>query len=372
MNETVYGIISDVHEHPEFVPFAVHVLKQLGAQKLIVNGDIGGRYGSLRDSQDFTAQILAPLVESGLETFVQPGSHETLDVFEPVVNYFTERHPQLHSALEHPFSEQNGHDLIFLPGSDFTCGGQYLLCASSDKNELPSGKYAITIHNEFIPLKERKQIELLANLDKIAGVVYVINMSDLERLVKRPEQTLVVCHVPPKFGNTSVGIDMAHFGVTNETFDICVGVDLDGKKRYVIHKGPIEAFRAKCQKLGIQEIINRQVVYDGSIFPQREAESWIAYGAPITLKIENRGNVDLRRLYDELGIRKAVSGHFHESVHRAHDASCKQVPEGAFTQELFWNASYLDEMKVGLLKTRDANAAYRNILLREHLRFDSP
>ena len=41
MAETIYGIISDVHRDPRIVTPALHVLKELGAQKILVNGDIG-------------------------------------------------------------------------------------------------------------------------------------------------------------------------------------------------------------------------------------------------------------------------------------------------------------------------------------------
>ena len=45
-----YGIISDVHHDPRIVPVTIDVLKKLGAEKLILNGDIGERQRSLQAS----------------------------------------------------------------------------------------------------------------------------------------------------------------------------------------------------------------------------------------------------------------------------------------------------------------------------------
>ena len=39
----------------------------------------------------------------------------------------------------------------------------------------------------------------------------------------------------------------------------------------------------------------------------------------IVLKEENRGNERLKGLFEEMGIRKALSNHFHESGHKACD-----------------------------------------------------
>ena len=39
--ETTYGVLSDVHHDPRKVSIAITVLKRLGAEKLLLNGDIG-------------------------------------------------------------------------------------------------------------------------------------------------------------------------------------------------------------------------------------------------------------------------------------------------------------------------------------------
>ncbi len=81
-----YGIISDVHKDPKLVQIVIDILKNLGTNKLVLNGDIGERQRTLQASQDYVAIILESAGKSALETYVQPGSHETIGTFYPVLS----------------------------------------------------------------------------------------------------------------------------------------------------------------------------------------------------------------------------------------------------------------------------------------------
>jgi len=128
MRKMIYGIISDIHENPRIIEPAIAVLKHLGAEKLLVNGDIGGRMPgntfeeAIQNSQNYTAFILDNIGGAGLESFVQPGSHETLLGFEPVINHFSEEYSTIINTIKNQKIEHSDHDLVFLPGSDFLCG----------------------------------------------------------------------------------------------------------------------------------------------------------------------------------------------------------------------------------------------------------
>jgi hypothetical protein len=74
-----------------------------------------------------------------------------------------------------------------------------------------------------------------------------------------------------------------------------------------------------------------------------------------------------RGLKEELGINKAVSGHFHESGHRANDTCGNHVSEGNLVTDLFWNSGHLDAGQTGILTVGDGKVSYRNIRLEEHL-----
>jgi Icc-related predicted phosphoesterase len=239
VNITRYGMISDIHADPRIIVPTLEVLKKEGAQRLLVNGDIGGRMGSLEESQQYTAFILGEIAESGFDTYVQPGSHETVEGFHPVLSQFAQNSPNIKNVFDNRRVEQGDHDLVFIPGSDFLCGGQYQI---GDNDEMETGLY-----------------------DTKNGPMFYENMNDLKRNVRDPKNTIVVCHVPRKFDNLETAVDMAEFGEATEDFEL-----------------------------------QRNKVKKGSVFPGPVAEKIAEAGYPVTLKKENRGNEDLGRVYDEL------------------------------------------------------------------------
>jgi hypothetical protein len=323
MTVTKYGVISDVHEDPKLVIPAIESLKREGVDKLLVNGDIGGNYGSLEKSQGYTGFILSNIAESGLESFVQPGSHETLLGYGPVIDHFTDKYSNVVDTMKVPKIEYNGHTLVFLPGSDFLCGGQYQI---GNQEGVSTGMYLATEKGMAQVDGLESYVGFLKRGFK-GGAMQYQYMNDLKKHVSDPEKTVVVCHVPRKFDNLDEAVDMAEFG------EAVIDFPLQG-----------------------------EVVKKGSVFPYAVAEKLSEAGLPVELKNENRGNEDLRKLYDELGVTKAVSGHFHESAHRANDLNGDHVPEGEFVEELFWMGSYLDKKKIGVLTVGDdCRVSYRNI-----------
>ena len=316
-----YGVISDIHEDPRVVVPALEVLKDEGVDKLIVNGDIGGNYGSLEKSQQYTGFLLEQVAKSGLESFVQPGSHETLLGYGPVIEHFSDKYSNVVDVTKTPKVEEDGHSLVFLPGSDFLSGGEYQI----GNGKIPSGRF----------FKNGDSLVKFDNLDQYVGAInqkivdhafQYSNMGDLKDLVTVPEKTVVVCHVPRKFDNPDVGVDMAEFGLAMNDFNL-----------------------------------NGQDVKKDSVFPLPVAQQIVKTGAPVEIRKENRGNEDLKEIYEEIGVKKAVSAHFHESSHRAHDSSGNSVLEDTFVDDLFWNAGHGDAGRVGVLTVDGEKVSYRNV-----------
>lgn len=295
MVETKYGIISDIHSDPRPLERAVDLLKQKGAQKLILNGDIG-------NSQDFVAYVVDTASKSGLETFAQPGSHEKLEDFEPVIDYMQSKHKNLINATKQRKLEAQDHELIFLPGTDWFCGGEYII---SDSEQ--TGLY-----------KTQR------------GPVKIFNMNDLERLTTEPGKTIMISHIPRRFDNPNTCVDMAYFAE-----------NMDGSV--------IPGF-----------LVEQQIKSQTGKTDPREI-ALIAKQNGLTLKRENRGNDALKSLYKKLGISKAVSGHFHESGHRANDSDEKSVKQRVFTNDLFWNTGHFDAGQTGILSVKDGQISYENI-----------
>ncbi|MBU0470309.1 MAG: hypothetical protein KKA62_03755 [Nanoarchaeota archaeon] len=323
--ETKYGVISDVHRDSKIVPIAINVLKKLGAEKLILNGDIGERQGSLQASQDYVAVILDAVGKSGLEAYVQPGSHETVGSFKPVLNHFKDKYQNLINAFEVQKVENRGHHLVFLPGSDFVCGGEYQI---GNNEEIPSGLYIPT--DEGIISYNLQVHKALMVQGQFRGLLHYVNMHDLKKLVNDGEKTVAVCHVPRKFDSVDGAVDVAYFGEK-----------VDGS----VISGVI-----------VEDLIRKQYgdVSEGEM-------RLIATANGLTLKKENRGNEDLRNLYAELRITKAVSGHFHESGFRAHDGKVNPVQQNAFVDELYWNSGQLDLGQTGILTVSDEKVSYQNV-----------
>ena len=327
--EVKYGVISDVHEDPKIVPTAIKILKKIGIEKLLVNGDIGNRQKTLQDSQNYIAFILDSIGKSGLEAFVQPGSHETLLSYGPIIGYFSGKYPNIVDTIKNPKVEQRGHQLVFLPGSDFLCGGEYQI---GNHEKIPSGRY-IQTEKGLVQFEEFEQYFKALKKGITNSAMQYSNMNDLRTLVSDPDKTIVVCHVPRKFDNVETCVDVAEFGEVIEDF-----------------------------------YLNREKIKKGSIFPLPITQKIIQIGAPIKIKRENRGNKDLQALYEELGILKAVSGHFHESGHRANDKDGNHVSEGKLVTELFWNSGHLDIGQTGIFTVGDGKVSYRNIQLQDYLK----
>ena len=95
------------------------------------------------------------------------------------------------------------------------------------------------------------------------GAMQYANMGDLRKLVIDPNKTIVVCHVPRKFDNLETAVDMAEFGEATEDFE------LQGDE-----------------------------VKKGSVYPLPVAKQVVQAGYPVEIKRANRGNEDLRDVYN--------------------------------------------------------------------------
>lgn len=315
--DTTYGIISDIHQvHPRLVNLAIKVLMQEGAQKLVLNGDlVGDKFPDPKlDEQQYAALVLQFAGKSGLETYVNEGSHECLPLFVPVIKTLSSKYGNLIDCMINPNIKCDDHQIVFLPGSDWHAG-----------NAFEHGGYFLHTTDDGTSSKPK---------DRFA----VINMNYLRDMVTNPETTIVFSHIPQKFDNLETGVDMAYFVQHIVDGNIFPGVV---KEKEIREKHGDIPFSA-VEEIAAQELYR--------------------------FKQENRGNEDLRKIYQEVGMAKNITGHFHESVHRAHDSNAIPIAEGELMTELFWNASYLDEGKVGILMVNENKAAYRNIDLHNYIR----
>ncbi|MBS3083875.1 hypothetical protein J4423_03660 [Candidatus Pacearchaeota archaeon] len=304
MSETRYGVISDVHINPGILPMIIDALRKEKLDGLFLNGDIG-------EDQRMIAYTLHHGLSLGVETFVQPGSHETVADYIPALNHFIAKsNGRLVNCLETPKVER-GHHLVFLPGSDFRAGGEFSL--DLHEPSLQTGLY------------ETSQ----------GSNLYVTNIADLDKLVTDPARTLVVCHVPRKFDNPGTCVDFAYFAEKADG-SLMPGTVVENQIRQALKQRRIDS----PSVADIEEIAKQK---------------------GFTSKRENRGNIALRDAYLRLGVTKSVTGHFHEASHKANDLESRAVPEGVMTDNLFYNSGTADGGFAGVVVVDDIKIRYHNI-----------
>ncbi len=312
---TTYGIISDIHKSdPRLTNMAISILKREGADALILNGDLIGEEYESMSTEAYLAYILEMAGRSGLETTFQPGSHEEFAVFDHVAKAMCSQFPNLIYAVESPKVEMDDHHLVFLPGSDVTGGN--------------------VRNGPFILGKTNGDSGVQRNVN---GYYHFTNIKNLYKLVTEPDKTILVCHVPRYFGSEQLGVDTAFFA------------------HKIKEDSPIPG-------VVFQDHLRRRfpAILDEQLAPMALIDGY-------QFKREHRGNTDLRDTMEEIGLTKGINGHFHESAHRAHDRQGQAIPEGEFGTELFWNASYLDGLKVGLLAVDGTEVAYVNVDLKPYV-----
>ncbi|MBI2662732.1 metallophosphoesterase [Candidatus Woesearchaeota archaeon] len=302
-----YGIISDLHcTNLQIISLAIDILKQEEINALVLNGDLIGDQTTYHP-QDYLATILNYAGESDLETYVLPGSHEEFHLFEPVVDHFSKKFNNIINTSDYQKVEQNDHHLIFLPGSDWRTG------------DAVNHGYSVEELNGSGIYKHKDQY------------IRVFNLHDLKKLVTEPDKTILFSHIPRRFSNPETGVDTAEFYEAQQPFQL-----------------------------------NHKPVDVGSIFPKIVGDQLSKQGAPLQFKRENRGNEILQKLYTELGVTKNITGHFHESAGKAHDSYGNPLEEGLFVSHLFYNASCLDRLMIGMVTIDNNKVAYENIDLRNY------
>lgn len=325
---TTYGILSDFHAIPPGVLIhAIGVLKNEGAEKLILNGDIVGERFPAPKKQLYLAALLDICAQSGLQIYAQPGSHEEVLVFQPVLEAYAAHYGKITNIFEQPKISHLDHDLVFLPGSrHYFSKPMRLNGYMIDKvKDVPSG---------FCKSFTKSQMP--------SGVSRLTNLNDLTKLVSDPEKTIVLCHDPPRFTHNEHAPDCGYYAHRHD------GTIIEG--------------------VFLEEIIAQKIAKEfGNIAPTPEVVHMIAAQDGFTFKRINVGSSALSETYKELGIRKAINGHVHSAVHHATDSQGNPVAENTFLDELFWNASYMDEGKMGLLTVDGTKVAYENIDLTDYL-----
>ncbi len=345
---TKYGIVSDIHCDPRIIIPVVQCFKHEGVESMILDGDLVDLQEDPRKTQDSFAFILRNVAESGLKAYAQPGSHEPIGVFKPVMDAFAEKYDNLFEVSTIAKVEHEDHHLIMIPGSDVVKGGEYMF-----GNELPTGLYAVSSEGATAIESVKEFVEMLKGGAE-AGIMQYQNVEDLRQKVTAPEKTIVVCHVPRKFENLEKVVDSVEFGEATEDLRI---------DSLIIYKDGEIQVGSILQPKPVEKEMRLEKVPIGRRMPVQFAESLAKAGYPVSIVKKNCGNDILKSLYEELKITKAVSGHFHETSHCAHDSKGNPVKGNELVSELFWNSGCLAMGHFGILTVQDGKVSYQNVEL---------
>jgi hypothetical protein len=299
-----YGIISDAHRvDPRMISVALERFQTEDVDEVILNGDVVGDQFRECPNDAYLGLVLSQVAQLEVPCYLNPGSHEALEEMEPVVAEARRKLPHFRFTVDQPRFEQGDHDLVFLPGSDWRPG---------------SARYGYVLNRGL------EMTGYHAPPDELR--YHVSHMDSLRGTVTRPEQTLLVSHIPRQFDNTDTGVDVAEY----------------------------------CQPQ-LDIVVGREVISAGTIIPGVIARPMIEQGAPLEILRENRGNEGLREVCEDIGITKQVNGHFHESAHNAHDLQGNPVEEDTELDQLFLNASCLDRELVSMVRMDGDKVLFKRI-----------
>lgn len=341
MGDYTYGVISDIHEHPEHIGDALSYLRAKGVEKLILNGDLIEPQNSVQQSQADLVEVLEKVAKTNMRTYFMPGSHEPLEVYDPVARYIENQYANMIDLIDRPKVFLGDFSFVAIPGSkSLTGSGSYVI-----SSEIPSGLYLQTAEG-YKPIDRVEDVVNAMSSGK-GKVRRISNPRSWAPYMTNSDSIIGVCHEPPRFSNIKTGVDMAEFGLVTKDITIWeMGEGEDAKTTYVSTQD-----EAQIKQLFASGATQQGVLPKGFFFPKEKADELLKENAqlPIAMKVENRGIESLRDFYREEGVKKGIFGHFHESAHRAHDWDGNHVFEGSYADELFYNSGSLDEGFCGII-----------------------
>lgn len=230
------GIFSDIHQYPSNIVEALRFFIEEKVDFLIGAGDVSDSYRALE-------HVIKNLAAARLPSILIPGSHETVDdwykAFKSVPQHIINGLGQRKLSLDN-------FDLILLPGSEYTSGGDFTLTEQGDS--------------------------------RFEEGVYKTSVNDLERLVTQPEKTIIVCHNPPKF-KTERGVDYAFFSDNKNHV-------LPGYHALFYNQilGENESYKTKRENRGYQPLTEKIK----AVFPGKKEKVITAHFHEATHKATNR------------------------------------------------------------------------------------
>lgn len=269
--ETEYGIVSDLHGNYELLS---DIDGFDDVDSIIISGDIVD-FGKTKLDMMLSINML---LEYDKDLFFIPGCSEEHFQYKERIEQLTDAFDKVHDMSDDYILSRKDHDLVFLPGSDV---------------DMDYKSYRVVNSKEDISF-------------------YEVVPDSLTDYVRRPEKSVLVSHLPPKF----VGEDCIDYGEYGEAL-----TDIIGKYKNTDRK----------------RIQSNRYIKEGTIFPTNIANVLKGFGYPVEIKKENQGSDIIRKFIDEVGISKGVCGHFHQNGKKANNSRGEPLKEGKYYTDIFYN-----------------------------------
>ncbi len=345
MQESKYGVISNVYERKDFYEKILLRMKEEEVSAIVLNG--------ISNNQETTTYAIKTAAKTAVPVITIPCEESFFDYYAALGKART-THKNIIDAVKNPYIKSNGHEILILPGTTNPFQSQFILSTQKETGlYLYNKKEARKKRGNADKILKRVSEEQKAKIFKdknVARKIYGIsNLETLAEQIKNPETTTIISPNPREFYHPEYAIDQE---IVYETQD-----------------GEI---------LTLREIVEE--IVDAFTEPGLEIEQTITYEEikdilgkeDIKAVYVNNGDEIIRNFTEKYGVTKTISSNPTSATHFAHTYYNVDIPENVLLTELHYNTGQAEDGNAGILYLNGDKAAYKNIVIKEKIFGNSP
>ncbi len=335
--ETKYGIISTIHSRKDFYEKILIEMMHEKVNAVILNG--------IGETPEATSYALKTAAKTNLPIITIPNEEDYSEYYK-AVKHAKEKNRKIIDSVTHPHIEQNGHEILILPGTTKPFESKFVLSTKAETGLYFFDKKEAKKNSDNVLKKLRaSQIKNSLKILETSKKVYCVhNIESLAEKIGDPEKTTIISPYSREFTNPMYSIDREIFYETGNS-EI---YSLEHLANQII-AAYSEPENQMTPGEAIEEI--RDLIEEGDIMP-------------VYL---NHGDEILRNVTEKYGVTKTISSAPIVSAHIAHTDHNVGLPEHVFSTELHYNTGVAEDGFAGILYLKDDKAAYKNITIKENV-----